>query len=83
MATTGGRRRRRRQRRQHVLTWETRASLQNYSCCGQSFLFSTKVTILTVSAIEIIPDTVPKPHPSVKDVLPILDTGIIGFLKSF
>lgn len=47
------------------------------------FCARTKVTALTVSAIEILLDTVSKPHSLVKDVLPTVDTGIVGFLESF
>lgn len=35
------------------------------------------------SAVEVILETVSKPYSSVKDALPILETGIIGLFKSF
>lgn len=63
MAATG--------RRRRILICVTRASHQKYSnSC-------TNVTILTVSAIEMILATVSKPHYSVNIVLPTSETGII------
>lgn len=61
-----------------------RPALYKYSSLGYSLLVMHKSTAVTDSAVDGILETVSKPHPSVKEVLPVLEIGIIAlFLKSF
>lgn len=54
-----------------------------FSSFGQSLCLSPEVTIVTVSAVEIISETLCKPHFSARDMLRILGTGLNGLLESF